>query len=441
MSNEDFEDEDLDMGENSFDDFGEEKTPGTLGDLVRNNSMVKIGLVIVGVVVIFGAIIFFGEEQQAEAPSVVSAGRGSEVNAPPGTQEASPKYIEAIEEENEERIMEAVRTGESALPTPIDPPVGRVVVPEEAEEAEDPLQRWRRLQEERLARELKRTQTIRPEDATAQAALIQETEARRAEAIKALSSAMSEQMQVVLESRRDARISNTTLNNVNYLEQLEEKRKAEKEETAAAEAPVLPPSDPRLLANAGEIVYAQTLIEANSDVPGPVLAQILSGRLKGSRAIGSFQVQDEYLTLTFGTVVQDETLYQVDAIALDPETTLQGLATEVDHRYFQRIVLPAAAAFVEGVADAIEESGRTTVTIQGETVAEETDEADSKQEVAAGVSELGAELGDTLDELSNVPILIRIEAGTPFAMLFLDQVIEENSQSANNNQSLGTQSP
>jgi hypothetical protein len=62
------------------------------------------------------------------------------------------------------------------------------------------------------------------------------------------------------------------------------------------------------------------------------------------------------------------------------------MATDVDHRYLQRVFLPAAAAFVSGLANAVAESGATTITIQGETVTESEEDKSNDQEVASGSS-------------------------------------------------------
>lgn len=70
----------------------------------------------------------------------------AEITAAPGTQEASPAYIEAVKEENK-----------SSLPTPAEPPVGQIAIPE-TDLAQDSLAvmqapavdtRWRKLQAER----------------------------------------------------------------------------------------------------------------------------------------------------------------------------------------------------------------------------------------------------------------------------------------------------
>ena len=161
----DINDEGLDLDEASFDDF-EKKKGGSLGDLWRNNSTVKIGAVVAAAATIFGAILLFGGKDTPLAPSYV--GGGSEINTPPGTEDASAAYTDAVKEENERNIEDAQKTGGSALPTPISPPVGRVMLAEEKPPEEDPLQRWRKLQEERLQREMQRSQAVAPEAVAAE---------------------------------------------------------------------------------------------------------------------------------------------------------------------------------------------------------------------------------------------------------------------------------
>lgn len=409
----DIEDDDLDLGGENFDSF--EKKPGTLGALWRDNPVFKVGTIVGAVVLIFGTIFFMGGSEEIVDPSYVPA--GSEITAPPGTQEASPAYIEAVEEENQARLEEAVKEGGSALPTPIDPPVGRLTILDEETEEEDPLQRWRKLQEERLERELQRTQSVKPEYADA---------AQRNEAVQAMAGLMSEQMQAVLESKPKVNLEYLGMTGPSWLEDLREQEEAEAEAVAAALADGTEDSIEITLLPAAEIAYAQLLTEANSDLEGPVLALIVSGPLSGSRALGDFELNEEaeLLTLNFHTVVYKGESIGIDAIALDPDTTLPGMATEVDHRYFTRVVMPMAAAFIEGAAEAISESGRTTISIEGETVTESTDDADSREEIASGIEEAGQELGEILDEIGDeTEILVRIAAGTPLGILFLEPVV------------------
>ncbi len=418
----DLENDDLD--DTSFDDF--EKKEGTLGDLWRENSLVKIGVIGAGAVLIFIVVTMMGGSEAPLAPSYVPA--GSEITAAPGTEKASPAYIAAVEEQNQARLEEAQRTGGSSLPTPISTPVGRLTLPDEAEEEEDPLQRWRMLQEERLQRELQRTSAIQPEELDTGADRI------RAEAIEALANTMAEQMRSILESgEEEYQVNSMQITDAGWLDKLKEQDKEEEEaKTAAAGAESAKGDEDDvevILVPAGEIAYAQLLIEANSDRPGPVLAQIASGPLSGSRILGDFDVKNKLITLNFNSIIIDGVGTKIDAVALDPETALPGMATYVNHRYLQRIALPMAAAFIEGMAEAVSETGQTTITISGgsgggSTTASDSQDQDSDQEVATGITEASSELREILDEITeNIKVLVRIDAGTPIGLLFLEPVI------------------
>lgn len=180
-----------------------------------------------------------------------------------------------------------------------------------------------------------------------------------------------------------------------------------------------------ILIPAGTINYAQIMIEANSDVPGPVLAQLVSGPLVGSKLIGSFSATEDYLVLTFDTIVVDGLSQSVNATAIDPTTTLPGVATEVDKRYFSRVLLPAAGAFLEGVGRAVAQD-TTTVTISGDTVTTSQSDLDLEQELGKGAEEAASQVADFLDEeASSIRPLVRVARGTAIGVFFASPVVEE----------------
>ncbi len=422
----DFDDDALDLdAQDSFDDFGKKKT---LGDLWRDNPLVKVGVIIGAAVVIFGTILVFGGGGKPADISVVPT--GSDVSAPPGEAEVSPAMRDALQQENEERVEEAQQTGSSALPTPINPATEGLSLPEEQQNAEDPLQRWRQLQEERLNREAQ--QPVVQEQPADLVQAQQQAEADRKAAIEAMSTTMTQQMQAILDSRAQRVIGVRAMTGQDWLDQKKEK------EAQAAAALAQQNEDLNgqedlievILFPAGEIAYGQLITEANSDAPGPVVAQISSGPLRGSRVLGNFEEQErtDLLSLHFDTIVVKGISQDIDAVALDPKTTLPAMATEVDHRYLRRIALPMAAAFVEGAATAISESGLTDITIQGDTVTSQQEETSTKQNIASGIEEAGQELRTILDEeKEKAKVMIRIEKGTPLGVLFLEPVIDPNS--------------
>lgn len=413
------------FGDDFSDDFDDGSSKdNTLGDLWRNNPLVKVGVILIVAAVIFGIILMFGgNKDNAPQPSLVTG--GSDVSATPGEEGATRDFIEAIQETNENAAEQALLTGGSALPVPIEAPTEVLETAQPEVQEEDPLDRWRRLQEERQVE-----QTFTQEQRF-DAPIVQEIDTGAAEAMQAMAEAMSQQMQAILENETSTQLGYRGVNTQAYLDNLEAQKQAELEAQQIAQAEQVAAEEQvqEIILPAGEILYAQLVTEANSDTPGPVVAQIVSGPLKGNRVLGNFEVQRELLTLNFNTIVRDGISLPINAVALDPNTTVPGMATEVNHRYLQRVILPAAAAFIEGTADAIENAGLTTVTIEGETVTEEQNDTNTDQEVSAGVSEAGREIGEILDDIANdTRVLVRVEAGTPMGILFLEPVVEGTSQ-------------
>ena len=183
----------------------------------------------------------------------------------------------------------------------------------------------------------------------------------------------------------------------------------------------------QILVPAGTVSYAQLLTEANSDVPGPILAQIVSGPLAGARAVGSFEVSAawaDYLVLQFALADKDGHDYGINAVALDPDTSLGGMATEVDQRYFVRVVLPAASSFLQGVGSAIGQGNSSVVTNGTTTIVQQTDRG-IKQGTYSGLGQAAQTAGQFFQNQANqARPLIRVAAGTPMGLFFITSVTD-----------------
>lgn len=421
MSNNDIDNdldvEDFDDANSGFDDFNKK---GTLGDIWRNNPMVKIGVILAGFAVVLGAIILFGGKEKPPTQSVVAG--TSEVNEAPGSSEVSKTMQDAMEERNVQLAEEALRTSGSAVPMPIDPAKNPVAFPSEPTSDEDPLERWRRMQEER----------IRQQEVIQQAQPPVEEEKpidTRTPMVNAMAESMVTQMGVVLKQQPIPKPNYKRITSVTFLEDMErkkmEKYMAQQQAAMANQGMggVTGEQVENILLPAGTIEYGQLLIEANTDAPGPVIAQIVSGPLRGSRVIGTFESTYEYITLNFSAIVIDGINYQAEAVAIDPATTLPGMVTEIDRKYFKRIILPMAAEFVTGLADAVSESGSTTIFIEGGNVGQSQSDKDSRQEVASGISDAGNAFSDIIkEEADQTQPMLRIAAGTPIGILFVSPV-------------------
>jgi intracellular multiplication protein IcmE len=417
MSNNDDFDSDLDVED--FDDSGFDTyaQKGTLGDMWRNNPMVKVGVILAGFAIVVGGIILFGGSSKEQNISIAPS--GSEVTQAPGVDEISETMKRSIEDRNVEKMEDAVRTGGSAVPMPTGPIKGDPGLQVTNTGGEDPLERWRRMQEERIRQQemVVQTKAAQPEAPKPDT---------RTPAVNALSQSMVSQMQAVLQNQEISKMQHMGVADAKFLEEVENKKMQKFQQQQQMMMQNISANQleyENIFLPAGTLEYAQLLIEANTDAPGPVMAQIASGPLRGSRVLGSFQSSEEYITLNFTQVVIDGINYPVEAVAIDPNTTLPGMVTEIDRRYLKRIVLPMAAEFISGLTKAISDSGTTTVVIEGGGIAQSTADKNSRQEVASGISAAGDELADILeDEADRTRPMLRIASGTPIGILFLSPV-------------------
>lgn len=399
-------------GEDTFDDF-EAGEGQSLGSIMKNPT-VKVGVIVVGVLSVVAALVLFGGKTKDTGWSMLRASN-SEVDQAPGTSDISPAMKSAIEDVNKKNAEIAERQEGSAIPIPVQPMSDRVKL-SEGDDAmpEDPLERWRRIQEDRQ----KRQDTGKTEKQVDP----------NAEAIDNLAKAISAQMGQILKAQKLKGMEYDEIADADLLQKKREEEEKKRQEALEDQQNQDEANGKKVLdiiLPAGTIEYAQLITEANSDMPGPVLAQIVTGPLAGSRILGSFKAKDEYLIISFDVVVIDGISTSMDGVALDPETTRVGMVTDIDHKYFTRVVLPAAAAFVEGMSGAIADSGTTTVTVNNGTAIQGENPLDARQEAFKGISEGVGKISEVLDEdAQNTKPLVRVASGTPIAVLFVDPVTE-----------------
>jgi intracellular multiplication protein IcmE len=185
----------------------------------------------------------------------------------------------------------------------------------------------------------------------------------------------------------------------------------------------IPPTETQLVP-AGTVNYGQMIIEANSDIPGPVMAKIMSGPLAGGKAIGSFESTDDYLIIRFNLVNFEGVDLPANILALNPDTTLGGMATETDQRYWSRIILPAAAEFVSGFANSFAEADQS-VTVEDGVIVSSRAGSSFRRGIGEGTARAGERLSDIFDEQGNsIKPLVRVAAGTPVGLFFVSSVMD-----------------
>lgn len=186
---------------------------------------------------------------------------------------------------------------------------------------------------------------------------------------------------------------------------------------------------PTLLAGKGDVVVATNLLSVNTDVPGPVTAQIITGPLAGSLLLGQVTRQDERAILTFNNVrlpkEYGELSVGISAISLDANDLRLGNATDVDRHIFLRYgVRPAMAALATAAQALTSQSnrGRTIVLPNGSTVYEQGEGLQGRDFAYVG---LGAAAQQLQADINSKPIqpTVRVAPNEMIGVLFLSDVL------------------
>ncbi len=439
----DFNDDDFDNFDEGFDEFKENKS---IKDVWNENPLIKIFTIIAGIILLITAIVIFTSGSPEEDSTI----RGGVDQRETLGGEISQSYADVLEEVNDQRLEQAVQTGGSTIPMLINPEDQELLTAsEELPPANnfDPLANFRAAiaPEEPEAVEDDSPVLVPADQVFTPDAIQQPVPAPSPEAIQALATAMATNVSDILANHNPTMPQLRQVTPEDFLEVsqgLDDGNGGQMIDTDGdgfVDTPLgnfsntdftLPDQDEviieTVLLPAGTINYGQVLIEANSDIPGPVLVQLVSGPLAGARLIGDFTVaNDMALVLSFNSIVINGLNQPVSAIAIDPGTTLPGVATEVNNRYFQRVLLPAAARFLEGIGSAIAEDSQTTVTVSGDTVIQEQSALDFEQELGRGAEEGLGEIADFMeDEADDIQPLVRVARGTPVGVFFVEPVLE-----------------
>jgi intracellular multiplication protein IcmE len=426
-------------------DFGaapEEKP--SLKEAWENNPMLKLAAIVLGVVVLGGGYMIFFPKDSEEAQHAKVRLPDATAKQIPGQQPVDDKYKEALEQVNKKNAAEQMRTGGSALPIPIATAKnGGLQVPEMPEKPKsDVLAEWRKAQE---ANRLKAAKDAVEEEGGAPTTDVvpMPTPIRPQQTMKQdpnASKRLTEQMRVIIAAQVPTlpRWVEITKEDSPYTELKKEEEEQRLKEASAASAQLMSSGGSgttdatkdtaRAIVPAGSIAYAQLLTELNSDIQGPVLAQILSGPFAGGRVIGKIEVKDEYMVINFTRIVKDTVSYKMSGVALDENTTLAGQATDVDHHYFVRVILPAAAKFIEGYGSAVAQTGTTVSQTDGGGQVAEQPTASPKQSIYKGIEESSKKLSDILDENAKRPVTVKIAKGTTMGVFFTESVTTKDAE-------------
>ena len=179
----------------------------------------------------------------------------------------------------------------------------------------------------------------------------------------------------------------------------------------------------RVLMPADRGVYAVNKLAVSSDGGGPVVVEAQSGPIAGDRMRGGFEQKGDRLVVSLTSLTHNGRDIPIQAIVVTPDTMETTVASRVEQHYLERFALPAAAAFVAGLGQALAQSNTTSVISPfGGATGFSRLNLGQQFGVAAGAS--GAQIGQTLQQSAPKKATVYLDANTPVGVVFLSTVEE-----------------
>ncbi|STX50634.1 protein IcmE (DotG) [Legionella busanensis] len=187
----------------------------------------------------------------------------------------------------------------------------------------------------------------------------------------------------------------------------------------------------KALIKTGDVLFAVIDTSVNSDEPGPILATVVSGRFKGAKLIGSFNLPSnaDKMVISFNTmsVPGASRSTPINAYAIDINTARTALSSRTDHHYLLRYGSLFASSFIEGLGNAFQ-SADTQVTVGGigggGTVTIQNGIGRSVLENAViGLATVGRNWGQFAQQQFSTPTTVYVYSGTGIGVLFTQDLM------------------
>ena len=181
----------------------------------------------------------------------------------------------------------------------------------------------------------------------------------------------------------------------------------------------------RLIMPAGRGVFAHTVLAVDSDGGGPIVLQADSGPLAGDRMIGTFakaggnNVPTDRLVVRVNSVEHQGRSIPVDAIVTAPDTMETTVASSVDEHYLSRFVLPAAAAFVQGLGTALATTSNTVGVLSPLGGTSFATQLNFPQQLGVGAGVAAGQVASTLQQQAPRGPTIHLAANANVGVMFL----------------------
>ncbi|KKZ15854.1 hypothetical protein AAY84_24030 [Serratia marcescens] len=160
-----------------------------------------------------------------------------------------------------------------------------------------------------------------------------------------------------------------------------------------------------------------------------VLAHIPAGPLAGATLTArGIQLAGDGVTVHFTQMTLNGTGYNVDAWALTDDTLQSSVATDVSHRYFSRIILPAVAQGIGGVGQLYKDQNTQILSTNAGTITGGTGSVKGSAVAGTIVGGIGASAGQVMaSDAARLPATqVRISQNQVIAVLFMKAVTDRD---------------
>jgi intracellular multiplication protein IcmE len=175
-----------------------------------------------------------------------------------------------------------------------------------------------------------------------------------------------------------------------------------------------------VLAQPGHISFGELLTAMNSNEPGPVEAEIVSGRFKNAKLLGKFKREKDRLIIQFNEMTLNHQSYAISAYAIDAKTARTYVATSVNHHTLVRWGSLIAASLLGGVDNALAMSNSNTIMGNGYAAISQSLTGPEIPLYAAG--NVGNVLTPIMAKRFSEPPTVREAQGAPIGLLFMKPV-------------------
>lgn len=168
----------------------------------------------------------------------------------------------------------------------------------------------------------------------------------------------------------------------------------------------------------------------DSDNPeSKVLASIPAGKLAGAvLAAQNVQLAGDGVIVNFKTLNFKGMTCTVDAYALNDENRRSSIASDVNHRYFTRIILPAIAGGIGKVGQLYEDSNTQILSTDGGTLTGRTGSPDGKAVAGVIAGGIGQQTAQVMtQDASRMPVTqVNVDRGQVVSILFMKPVTDKD---------------